>query len=62
MSLWRWMVCSIFTGSENGPLCRTSSRSSRRHQNGGMNRSADWLHQAQADLELAGVSGCRRPP
>ena len=21
-----------------------------------MNRSADWLHQAQADLELAGVS------
>jgi hypothetical protein len=27
-----------------------------------MNRSADWLHQAQADLELAGVSaaaGCR---
>jgi len=27
----------------------------RRH-NGAMNRSADWLHQAQADLELAGVS------
>ena len=24
--------------------------------NGAMNRSADWLHQAQADLELAGVS------
>ena len=21
-----------------------------------MNRSSDWLHQAQADLELAGVS------
>ncbi|MFM7169360.1 MAG: HEPN domain-containing protein [Cyanobium sp.] len=25
-------------------------------QNGGMNRSADWLQQAQADLNLAGVS------
>jgi HEPN domain-containing protein len=28
---------------------------SGRHS-GAMNRSADWLHQAQADLELAGVS------
>ena len=27
-----------------------------RRQNGAMNRSADWLDQAQADLELAGVS------
>ncbi len=35
----------ILTGAEGG--CR---------HNGAMNRSADWLHQAQADLELAGVS------
>jgi HEPN domain-containing protein len=27
-----------------------------KRQNHGMNRSADWLHQARADLELAGVS------
>ena len=45
----------MLTGSEGGPACRTIGRSSRRH-NGAMNRSADWLHQAQADLELAGVS------
>lgn len=25
-------------------------------ENGPMNRSADWLHQARSDLELAGVS------
>jgi hypothetical protein len=41
--------------SESGSISSANALDGSRH-NGGMNRSADWLHQAQADLELAGVS------
>jgi len=42
--------------SARGGLARGTACSIRRRHNGDMNRSGDWLHQAQADLELAGVS------
>jgi hypothetical protein len=40
----------ILTRSGGRSNCSTSSHFSRRH-NGELNRSSDWLHQAQADLE-----------
>ncbi|MEI6111494.1 MAG: HEPN domain-containing protein [Cyanobium sp. ELA712] len=42
--------------SARGGLARGTARSILRRHNGELNRSSDWLHQAQADLELAGVS------
>ena len=48
----------ISPGPEPGD--QQPGRQSQGGHNGLMNRSADWLHQAQADLELAGVSAAAK--
>ena len=44
-------MCFVLTRSGGRSGCSTSSHFSRRRHNGELNRSPDWLHQEQADLE-----------
>ena len=44
-------MCFILTRFGGRSNCSTSSHFSRRRHNGELNRSPDWLHQVQTDLE-----------